>query len=106
MPRDGIFDPTAQPVKMIVSVSKTEIIVWSVSQLEGTLQQPKARFALDSPTAAADLAAAVTEVATRRQHETQIIFQADGATSLQRVAELVAAIKPAYPDVVFSSDFE
>ena len=33
--------PEDQPLKMVVSVTKENIIVWSVSQREGTLQAPK-----------------------------------------------------------------
>lgn len=35
-------DPNQKPLKLVVSVTKQEIIVWSISGLEGTLQQPKA----------------------------------------------------------------
>jgi biopolymer transport protein ExbD len=33
--------PDEQPLKMVVSVTREQIILWSVSQREGTLQQPK-----------------------------------------------------------------
>jgi biopolymer transport protein ExbD len=35
-------DPDAQPLKLVVSVAKDKIVVWSVTGIEGTLQQPKA----------------------------------------------------------------
>jgi biopolymer transport protein ExbD len=35
-------DPNDQPLKLVVSVAKDKIVVWSVSGLEGTLQSPKA----------------------------------------------------------------
>ena len=34
-------NPDDQPLKMVVSVTKEQIIVWSVSQREGTLQKPR-----------------------------------------------------------------
>lgn len=36
--------PDEQPLRMTVSVTRDRIILWSVSGLEGTLQQPKATF--------------------------------------------------------------
>ena len=35
-------DPDSQPLKLVVSVAKDKIVVWSVTGIEGTLQQPKA----------------------------------------------------------------
>ncbi|HTJ44098.1 MAG TPA: biopolymer transporter ExbD [Kofleriaceae bacterium] len=35
-------DPNDQPLKLVVSVAKDKIVVWSVSGLEGTLANPKA----------------------------------------------------------------
>jgi biopolymer transport protein ExbD len=37
-------DPNEQPLKMVVSVTRDKIIVWSVSGLEGTLGAPYATF--------------------------------------------------------------
>jgi biopolymer transport protein ExbD len=37
-------NPDDQPLKLFVSVKRDEIIVWSATGLEGTLQQPKASF--------------------------------------------------------------
>ncbi|MDB4959219.1 MAG: Biopolymer transport protein ExbD/TolR [Myxococcales bacterium] len=37
-------NPDDQPLKMVVSVTRDRAILWSVSGLEGTLQQPKLTF--------------------------------------------------------------
>ena len=37
-------NPDDQPLKMVVSVTRDRLILWSISGLEGTLQAPKATF--------------------------------------------------------------
>jgi biopolymer transport protein ExbD len=37
-------NPDDQPLKLVVSVTRDQILLWSFSQLEGTLKQPKAQF--------------------------------------------------------------
>src|SRR6478752_5977145 len=37
-------NPDDQPLKMVVSVTRDRLILWSISGLEGTLQAPKAAF--------------------------------------------------------------
>ena len=37
-------NPDDQPLKLMVSVTRDHILLWSISGLEGTLQQPKASF--------------------------------------------------------------
>jgi biopolymer transport protein ExbD len=37
-------NPDDQPLKLVVSVTRDRMILWSISGLEGTLQQPKASF--------------------------------------------------------------
>lgn len=67
-------DPNQKPLKLVVSVTKQEIIVWSISGLEGTLQQPKATIPRlpdqgDDPAPAYDyveLNQALYEIAARR----------------------------------------
>jgi biopolymer transport protein ExbD len=104
-PRDDKPMPEL-PLGMIVSVTKTDILVWSISQREGTLTEPRAKFVLTSPTAAADLAKVLAPIATQHPNDKTLILQADGAIPLQQVVEMLAAIKPVFPDVVFSSGFE
>ena len=40
----AVTNPDDQPLKMVVSVTRDHMILWSISGLEGTLQQPKATF--------------------------------------------------------------
>ena len=42
--QDPNKNPDEQPLKLVVSVAKEQIIIWSISKLEGTLQEPKARI--------------------------------------------------------------
>lgn len=37
-------NPDEQPLQLVVSISKQEILVWSISGLEGTLKEPRARI--------------------------------------------------------------
>ena len=46
-------NPDDQPLKLVVSVTKEQIILWSISQREGTLQKPRLvlpRIGLDGQT--------------------------------------------------------
>jgi biopolymer transport protein TolR len=36
--------PDEQPLKLVVSITRDRMLLWSISGLEGTLQQPKATF--------------------------------------------------------------
>lgn len=36
--------PQEKPLQLVVSISKQELLVWSISGLEGTLKEPKARI--------------------------------------------------------------
>lgn len=67
--------PDDKPLKLVVSVTKQEILVWSISGLEGTLAEPKARIArtgesgTEKPIPVFDykaLNAALQEIAARR----------------------------------------
>jgi len=37
-------NPDDQPLKMVVSITKDKLLLWSITGIEGTLQQPKAAF--------------------------------------------------------------
>ena len=43
-PQNPPADPNDQPLKMVISVERGRVVIWSFSQLEGTLQNPKAVF--------------------------------------------------------------
>jgi biopolymer transport protein TolR len=40
--QDPAADPNDKPLQLVISVTRDEIVVWSVTGLEGTLQAPKA----------------------------------------------------------------
>ncbi len=111
-------DRAPQPLSMFVSVSPTEILVWSVSGEEGTLRKPKRSIARSSKTAMIDLGATLAEIVHRRwprqrgETDRSIVLQADGNTTMQDVADLLGTLrasadgKPLFPDVLLSSGFE
>jgi biopolymer transport protein ExbD len=42
--QDPAEDPNDKPLQLVISVTKTEIVVWSVTGMEGTLQAPRAKI--------------------------------------------------------------
>jgi biopolymer transport protein ExbD len=87
-------NPDDQPIKLVVSVTKQNILVWSITGKEGTLKQPKATIARvadvgkEKPIPAYDYKAlneALREIAARRWKDRpramlhyQAILMADG----------------------------
>jgi biopolymer transport protein ExbD len=111
--------PDDRPIMLAVSVTATELILWSITGLEGTLGSPKLRVPRASATAVADLSRALDEIVQRRwdgknRPETShgIIVQADGATTMQAVSEILAAVratpdgKVLFRDILLSIGFE
>ena len=111
-------DPHADP-KLIVSIAATDILLWSISELEGTIEQPLLKIAKSDPTAMAQLGKALADVVQRRWGSAarpadprQIIFMAPPTESIQSVASALAAIrvtgdgKELFPDIVLSSGFQ
>ena len=106
------------PLGLIVTITKTEVKLWSSSMLEGTLHEPKAIVNLAEKSALADLGHAVAEIAARRFPQTrspgdrEIIIQADAAIPMQTIAEVIGTVratpdgKELFPAVVFSSGFD
>jgi biopolymer transport protein ExbD len=39
-----VTDPNKQPLKLVVSITRDQMLLWSITGLEGTLKDPKARF--------------------------------------------------------------
>jgi hypothetical protein len=106
------------PIGLYVSVMKTEIVVWSISRLEGTLKDPRARIQR-GPKAAAELSAVLADIVQKRwatkpraAATKSIVLQADGDVTAQVVAELIGAMRAGadgrelFPDVMLSSGFE
>lgn len=90
---DPTKKPDEQPLQLVVSVTQSEIRVWSISNLEGTLTEPKARIArrpdgADTPYDYQQLNGALKEIVKRRWPEAdkrevatkQLILQADATT--------------------------
>ena len=94
---------TDTEARLVVTVTDKEIRLWSFSGLEGTLQEPKATL---DPKALDRLAKALEEIANRRKTEPTIVIMADGQTSMQRVAEIMATARVYFPDLQFASGFE
>ena len=68
---DPAVKPDDQPLQLVVSITPTEIRLWSISGLEGTLTEPKARIAKrpDGASESYDFMAlnkALTEIVKRR----------------------------------------
>jgi biopolymer transport protein ExbD len=87
------------PVKPIVTITGDEVMLWSVSGEEGTLVEPKL-----TSNNLERLSAALTEIVQRRKlTEKAIVVMADKKTaSMQRVVEVIATVKPLFPEIVFS----
>jgi biopolymer transport protein ExbD len=110
--------PAAPPLQLIVSVTKTDAILWSISGLEGTLQTPKLAVKLAEKSALTDLTRALAEIVARRfasageRDDRGIIIQADNSAPMQMIAELIGAVratpdaKELFPDVQFATSFE
>jgi hypothetical protein len=109
--------PDEQPLEIVVALTKTEAILWSISQLEGSLQNPKAKVTLDK---LADLGPALAEIVTRRwsgrtrtPEQQEIILMCDPETSMQSFATLAqlalapgADGKPLFPRLVLAAGMQ
>ena len=99
------------PLKLIVSVSRKTVILWSISGDEGTLQAPKLSLSLAADSGA-KIKAALAEIANRRfggpvpSAQRSIIFQADGDVDAATFVPMIAAMRSVFPDVMLSSGFE
>ncbi|HLU68239.1 MAG TPA: biopolymer transporter ExbD [Kofleriaceae bacterium] len=104
--------PDEKPLQLIVSATKQGILLWSISGLEGTLENPKARIARRAATAAdeaphydyAGLNAALYEIATRRwkgkargPDTYEIILQADPDIPYESVVAIMDAVRRRIP---------
>lgn len=99
--------PDEQPLVLTVSVTKTELRLWSVSSLEGTLAKPKMRAGLlaesTSSTPVYDVAKlneALMEIATRRwagkkrnRKTYEILLQADGDISYDTIITVMDSMR-------------
>jgi biopolymer transport protein ExbD len=95
---DPAKKPDEQPLQLVVSVTQSEIRVWSISNLEGSLAEPKARIArrpdgAESPYDFMQLNDALKEIVKRRWPDPAVrkpatlslILQADANTPYEVV---------------------
>lgn len=95
---DPTKKPDEQPLQLVVSVTQSELRLWSISNLEGTLTEPKARIArrpegAESPYDFMQLNSALKEIvkrrwpdpAARKEATKQVILQADATTPYEIV---------------------
>ncbi len=104
--------PDEQPLQLVVSVAPKELILWSISGLEGTLKEPKLRLA--GTTSATDgapkfdlrqLNKALYDIAAtrwggqfRKRKTYQIILQADGTIPYETVIDVMDHVRRKLPD--------
>lgn len=107
------------PLGLYVSVTRTDLVLWSLSGEEGTLREPKLRIGHVQPDAIAKLQRSLGEIvgrrwAGRKRPETSphITVIADRAVTLEAVAEILAAVragpdgKELFRDILLGTDFE
>ncbi len=109
--------PVGPRLSLFVSITPTEVLVWSASGLEGTLKSPKLKVAR-SPTAMRAVNETLAEIVSRRwpseppTRERQIVLQAGVDVPIQVIADAMAAVhatagsRPLFPDVLLSAGFE
>jgi hypothetical protein len=113
------ISPPESDLQLVVTISKKEILLWSISGLEGTLQEPKLRIARSDATAAAQISQALAEIIKRRwvgqsrpETSRSIIFMADGDVAMSTVIEMFGAMRATpdggvlFPDLLLSTGFE
>jgi biopolymer transport protein TolR len=112
-PPDTQKDPNDQPLQLVVAITKPAIVVWSVTKLEGSPEQPKARIArmADGPAGSPpvydyrQLNASLYEIAARRwggklraRDTYEIILMADGEIPYETVIAAMDAMRKKLPD--------
>lgn len=109
--QDPADDPNDKPLQLVISVTRTELVVWSVTGLEGTLQAPKATIprlgddAKGAPTYDyAKLNQVLHEIAGRRWNGKlrplptfQAVLQPDGATPYATIIAVMDAMRCKLP---------
>lgn len=110
---DPAVKPDEQPLQLMVSVTKNRMILWSVSGLEGILQEPKMTAGLVPPENASDapsydyikLNKALLEIATRRwagkkrpSATYEILLQADGDIPYETVITVMDHMRRPIPE--------
>jgi biopolymer transport protein ExbD len=135
-PQPPQVEPNDKPLQLVVSVTRSELRVWSISGLEGDIKTPKAIIPKTAPGADQDyevgkltdeLAGIVNrrwpDAAARAPETRQIILQADAEIRYSTIIHIMDAIREKvtipdpnqptqkqvlvlFPDVHFASGFE
>ncbi len=110
---DPAKTPDEQPLQLMVSVTQNRLILWSVSGLEGTLQDPRLSLNLLPPKEAGDppsfdflkLNKELQAIADRRwkgklrPHDTyEILLQADGSIPYETVIKAMDHMRRVLPE--------
>ena len=116
--RVGKAGEPPQEVRPVVTLTKDEVRLWSITQVEGSLTAPKLIAPLDAAMPAA-ITAALAEIVARRwpkggrpDDDYTVIIMADPSTPLQTVATAMAAArtdaagKELFPSIMLASAFQ
>ena len=108
----------ARTLQLVVTISKSELRLWSQSGLEGTLAQPRMAAKREDKAALEDLSRTLDEIVGKRfprrtaDDDRSILVMADGELPMQALAEVLGAVrataegKELFPDVMFSLGFD
>lgn len=103
--------PPETTARLVVAVTRDGIILFSLSGLEGTIQDPKLRTTGTTPDDLGRLHQTLVEIAARRTDERQIIAMFDATTPMQSILAVLATVRarpdgrPLLPDVTLSAGF-
>jgi biopolymer transport protein ExbD len=108
---DPAKPPNEQALQLVISVTRTELVLWSLSELEGTVKAPKARVprnpdGAERPYEYSRLNDALAEIVARRWPDPQtrapatrqIILQGDPKTPYSTIIEVMDATRAVMPD--------
>jgi biopolymer transport protein ExbD len=99
--------PVPGALGLMLGVTSKNLLLWSISGQEGTLQAPKV-----TTTRTDELAKALADIATRHAADKDIIVMADEPTPMQAVAEAYAVVRKTadghdlFPTILLSAGFE
>jgi biopolymer transport protein ExbD len=114
-----MMKPDDQPLQLVVSVTNKQVLLWSISGLEGTLKEPKLAYPLGGATTWKTLQDELRKIVKQRwdgrdrpPESREIIVMVSGETPMQTVAELMFAVRQTpdrvwlFPDILLSMGFE
>lgn len=119
----AIDEPAEPPIQLVVAVTKPEILVFSLSGQEGTLQAPKTKIAARKPGEDYDyskISETAVEIVKRRwpdkearpEGSTEVILMADPEIPYHVVVGVMDALRQQadgtilFPDVLFSTGIQ